>query len=278
MPAIYIDVLFLTNFILDSIVLILAGRISGKKYSPLRIIFGGLLGGFYGISVFFINFSRPLSAIITFICSALMVAASYCPTDKRNFFRLLISFYLSSFLLGGALSGIFYFSGRPGIMSNGIYYFPMSTLQLLICALPLAVILCFSFQKAKNRLLSHSKYCTVTLSAGEKSINLEGLIDSGCSLTDPYTKKPVIIIDPQMAQKLFGDSMPLFRFIPYNTIRSGGIMKAFSPDLCIIHFDDKHFRCDCSVAVSPAFSGGKVIINPDILLTWRTENDIQIFG
>ena len=278
MPAIYIDVLFLTNFILDSILLILAGRISGRNYSPLRIIFGGLLGGFYGILVFFTNFSRPVSAVITFACSALMLAAAYFPTAKKDFLRLMIGFYLSAFLLGGALSGLFYFSDRPAVMSNGIYYFPMSTLQLIICALPLAAVLCFSFRKAKNRLLSHSKYCTVTLSVGEKNIKFEGLLDSGCSLTDPYTGKPVIIIDPQMAEKLFGNFSPLFRFIPYNTIRSGGIMKAFSPDLCVIHLDDKEFRCDCSVAVSPAFSGGKVIINPDILLNRRTENDIQIFG
>ncbi len=278
MPVIYIDVLFLTNFVLDSIVLILAGTINGKKYSPLRIILGGLLGGFYGILVFFTDFSRPVSAVITFVYSCLMVAVGYCPTAKKDFSRLIAGFYLSAFLLGGALSGIFYFSGRPAVMSNGIFYFPMTTLQLFICALPLAAVLCFSFRKAKNRLLSHSKYCQVTLSVGEKSITLEGLLDSGCSLKDPYTGKPALIIDPSVAQKLFSDSPPLFRFIPYNTIKSGGIMKAFSPDLCVIQLDDNHFLCDCTVAVSPAFTGGKVIINPDIILSWRKENDIQIFG
>ena len=278
MPVVYIDILFLTNFILDCIVLILAGRITGKQFSPIRIILGGFMGGLLGAIVFFTNFPRLMSAFITLAFSAVMIAVCYCPVPKIDFLRLLAGFYLSSFLLGGALSGIFYFSGRPAIMSGGIYYFPMSTMQLIMCALPLAAVLCFSFKKAKNRLLSHSKYCLVSLSVGEKTINLEGLIDSGCSLTDPYTGNPALIIDPQMAQKLFGDSEPLFRFIPYNTIRSGGIMKAFSPDMCVIHLDDKQFRCDCTVAVSPGFSGGKVIINPDILLSWRTENDIQIFG
>ena len=278
MPVIYIDVLFLTNFILDCTVLIVAGRLTGRKFSPVRIIFGGLLGGFYGIAIFFSDYSRLLSVVTAFICSALMIAVSYCPLTKRDFLRLLTSFYLSSFLICGALSGIFYFSGRPCIMSGGIYYFPMSVTQLILCALPLAAVLCFSFKKTKNRLLSHSKFCRVTLSLHEKNISLEGLIDSGCSLKDPYTGKPVIIIDPKMAEKLFEDHVPPIRFIPYNTIQSGGIMKAFSPDICVIDSDNKQLLCDCTVAVSPGISGGKAIINPDILLNWRTENDIQIFS
>lgn len=278
MPVIYIDVLFLTNFILDCMLLILTGKVSGRNYSPMRVIWGGLFGGFFGTFIFFLDFPAILSVVITVACAAVMVLTTYYPITKKTFLRLVGGFYLSSFLLGGALFGLCFFLGRPGIMSNGICYFPFSTSQLLICALPLAAFLGFSFKKIKNRLLSHDKYCTVMLSLAGRSATFDGFFDSGSSLSDPYCKKPVIIIDGFMAQKLYGDSPPPCRLIPYATIEATGFLKAFSPDFCLIICDDKHFSCECSIAISPAYSGGKAIINPDILLNWRKENDIQIFG
>ncbi|MFA7636969.1 MAG: sigma-E processing peptidase SpoIIGA [Monoglobales bacterium] len=262
MPIIYIDVLFLINFILDSILLILAGFISGKNFSSLRIIMGGFLGGLYGISIFFLNFGKVLSLFISLAAATLMITAVYFPLTRKEFFRLVRGFYISAFLLGGALSALFYFSGRPGIMSNGIFYFPLSLTTLLFSAIPLAAVLCYYWVKTKNRLMSHGKYCTLMLSLGEKIIHLDGLIDSGCSLVDPYFNKPSVIISGSAAQRL---SAKNFRLIPYSTVTSAGeLMQAFTPDRCTITANNKVYRCDCTVAISPAISEGSAIINPGV--------------
>lgn len=279
MPVIYIDILFFINLVLDSVLLILSGRISGKEFSPIRIIAGGIFGGLYSISLFFAQISFLGSGVIAFAVSAVMIAIVYCPLKKMEFLRLILGFYLSSFLLGGALSAVFYFSGKPAVMSNGIYYFPFSTFQLLLISLPLAAVLCFTWKKSKNRLLSYGKYCSVNLTFKKNILCAEGILDSGCSLKDPYLCSPVIIIDSYMAENLLGNDASLirernvtellekgyFRLIPYSTINSSGdCLIAFTPDLCQITTDEKQFICNCSVAVSLEFSGGKAIINPEI--------------
>lgn len=262
MPVIYIDVLFLINFILDSILLILAGFISGKSFSPMRIILGGILGGLYGISVFFLNFGKLLSLITSLVAAALMIMAAYFPLSKNEIFRLVKGFYISAFLLGGSLSTLFNFSGRPGIMSNGIIYFPLTLTSLFLAAIPLAAVLCFYWIKTKNRLLSHGKYCTLMLTLGEKTIQLDGLIDSGCSLVDPYFNKPTVIISGSAAQSL---SVTNYRLIPYSTVTSSGeLMQAFTPDKCIITANNKKYCCDCTIAISPAISEDRAIINPGV--------------
>lgn len=263
MPAIYIDVLFFINFVLDSTLLVITGRFSGKNLSPLRIVAGGLVGGIYSVSVFFASLSFLSSGIIKIAVSALMICISFSFSSAKEFFRLLLCFYLSAFLMGGTVAAVFYFLGRPGIMSNGVYYFPLSTLQLMFVGLPLGMVLSLHLKKTKNRLMSFGKHCTVTIICGENKLTSEGLIDTGCSLTDPYFNRPAIIIDPEMVQKLFAQPPP-FRLIPYSTIRSGGLLKAFSPDLCIIYSAENEFVCNCTVAISPEFSGGKIIINPDV--------------
>jgi len=265
MPVVYIDVLFFINFIMDSILLVITGRLSGRDFSVFKILAGGALGGIYSASVFFAPLSFLSAWLIKLMVSAVMVGISFGFKPIKNLIRFVLNFYLASFLLGGALSAIFYFSGRPSVMANGIYYFPLSIFQLYIVAFPLAISLAYYFKKSKNRLNNYGKYCTVTIGFKDKKITAPGIIDTGCSLTDPYCKKPVIIIDLDMASELLEESCFAFRLIPYSTIESDGFMKAFSPDLCTLRAEDKTYECSCSVAISPAHSGGKAIINPDIL-------------
>lgn len=267
MPVIYIDVLFFTNLILDSILLVITGALSGKDFSVLRLLAGGLLGGIYGVCVFFSPLCFLSAWLIRLAISSVMVGISFGFKPLKDFLRILLNFYISSFLLGGGLSALFFLSGRPAVMANGIYYFPMSVLGLIAAAIPLGVTLIFYYRKSKNRLMSHGKYCTVTIGFAGKTITAPGIIDTGCMLTDPYCKKPVVIIDPDMAKDVESDENFTFRLIPFSTVDSAGVMKAFSPDCCILTTQKKTFNCNCTVAVSPAYSGGKIIINPDVLTT-----------
>lgn len=279
MPVIYIDVLFLINFILDSGLLLITSRLSGKNTHSLRILLGGVLGGIYACSIFFVALPVWSSFIIKIFITGLMIFAAFFPFSKKEFLRFIINFYIQSFLLGGTLSAFFYFSGRPAVMSNSIYYFPFSTLQLLFIALPLIGALYFYWKKSKNRLLSYGKHCTVSIFHSNKYLSIEGLIDSGCSLYDPLSGNPVIILSTSFSKKLFDEkSAELiknneiisllasgnFRIIPFSTISTrDGNMPAFLPDRCTIKTDKKVFDCSCVIAFS-SFSGKNAIINPDV--------------
>ena len=282
MPVIYIDVLFLINFVLDSGLLLITGRLSGKFPNPLRTIMGGIMGGIYACGIFFVNLPVWSSFIVKIITSSAMIFAVFFPFSIKEFFKLSAAFYLQTFLLGGALSATFYFSGRPAVMSNNIYYFPFSTLQLLCVSLPLIATLYYYWKKSKNRLLSYGKYCNITIKYNDKTLCAEGLVDSGCSLYDPLSGKPVIILSASLSDKFFDEKLVgliktselatlliegKFRLIPYSTISElHGNMPAFLPDTCSLKFDKKEFLCDCVIAFSHSYTGEKAIINPDALV------------
>lgn len=289
MPVIYIDILFLINFILDSGLLFITGRLSGKTPHPLRILPGGAFGGIYSCSVFFVNLPFSSSFFIKLLAAAIMILITFYPFSKKEFARLLINFYIQTFLLGGMLSATFYFSGRPAVMSNNIYYFPFSTLQLFCLSIPLITLLAFHWKKSKNRLLSYGKYCTVTISHDGKSLITEGLIDSGCSLSDPLSGKPVIILNASLSEKIFDSTQTNliknhqlaellingFRLIPYSTVSSAdGNMAGFTPDSCEININGRNFNCDCVIAFSHSFSGKNAIINPDVLIFGGNVNEL----
>lgn len=262
MPIIYIDVLILTNFIFDTALLLLAGTLSGREIRPLKLLLGGVFGGIYSAFVFFPDLSFLSANIVKILASAAMVWLSFFPLKKAEFWRLIVNFYIVSFLLAGGLSALFFLSGKPAVMSNGIYYFPMTFLRLVTALLPLSAVLFYVWKKSKNRLYSLDKYCFAQIGFGGKIVTVPAIIDSGCSLYDPYINRPVIIID----KSVFGDTFANFRLIPYKTIDSTNLLPAFTPDFCKIILSDREQNVNCCIAVSSADLNSKAIINPDVFI------------
>ena len=193
MPVIYIDVLFLTNFIFDLILLSLTGRLCRRSASAVRQISGAAVGALGGSAMFFLSVGKIMSVSLSVIMAVLMLTATFLPFSRHEFFRLTCGFYLSAFLVGGSLSAIFFFSGNPAVMSNGVYYFPLSLWQLIASGLPVAAILCISWKKTENRLTFHQNHVTVEIVCSGRKVRLEGLIDTGCSLADPVTCLPAMV-------------------------------------------------------------------------------------
>lgn len=275
MPTVYIDILFFTNAAFDCLLLLLTDKFSGKKSNPFRVLSGGILGGICGVGIFFANLGGIGTCATSIALSMLLTFATFFPFSKKEFLRLIAGFYMSAFLLGGAMFALFYFSATPGIMSNGICYFPLSIWQLLIAGIPFGIISCACLNRMKNRLKHYGKYCSLTLTVSGVEIELEGLLDSGCMLTDPYTGNPVIVIDRNKSETLLSCVEPPFRLIPFNTVSSiDNLATAFTPDLCVITTNSVKYVCDCTVVISPVPLNDRAIINPDVIINWRNKNDL----
>ena len=57
----------------------------------------------------------------------------------------------------------------------------------------------------QKRLVQSSFYCTATLFDNDKKIKIRAFIDSGNTLIDPLTQKPVMFISYQSFSKIFQD-------------------------------------------------------------------------
>ena len=114
----YIDVFFLENFMIDSLLLLAVGRVMkcGRSYG--RIVLGGILGSL--LTCLVIVIPLPAAAKLVFfhvIVNSLMIIAGLKITSAGQFVKALVLLYLSAVVAGGAVQ-LF----RPWLRYAGLLY------------------------------------------------------------------------------------------------------------------------------------------------------------
>ena len=112
---IYLDILFLENFLMDYILLLLTGKILQKQSRRPRLIAAAAIGGGYTVLYyFFLGMSDPgqgewirfFFQIGNLIASYGMIRLAYASSTGRGGIVCLITIWLLSFATGGILTWI----------------------------------------------------------------------------------------------------------------------------------------------------------------------------
>ena len=304
MPVVYVDVLFLTDFVCDFFLLYITGRIYKNKSPLWRICLGALVGGVYSVAVFFPNMNFFVSAVCKLMISLLIIFISFKIHSIRDFFALFMLFYLSGFVLGGISFALFFltdFGAEMGAaMSNGVIYININPMYIFVGALMCYTVLLFSEKFYVTRLLKHSLKHTLDIYYKGRKINVNAIFDSGNFATDPVTNTAVIVCETGAALPLFeGESFcenllkikngecdknmielvcdtPM-RIVPYRSAGAeASVMPAFFPDKIAV--DGK--ECTCSVLVglcgkiSDGQDGIKALLHPRIINRMKAEREV----
>ena len=107
--AMYLDIIWLLNFLFDSLLLYLTAIILKRDIVLWRILMGGFIGSsiiILSITPYNATFSHPFMKLVF---SILMVLAVFGYKRFKFFLTGLMTFYLTTFLIGGSLIGIHYF-------------------------------------------------------------------------------------------------------------------------------------------------------------------------
>lgn len=248
---VYLDFVFLINFFFDFVLLFGTRQVLKKQTSLKRIFLGGIVGA---LSTFFLLL--PSSNALLFLWKICLSGCIILVTfGKRNFFKNLCYFYLLSIILGGTL---YLFDITFSYENHGVLFvrngFVLNFLFLFL-ATPI-IIFCYVRENIKYKRLYANSY-PVEIYMDKKQYKLEGMLDTGNHLTDPYKKRAVILVncDIQIAQSKF-------IYVPYKALNTSGVIPCFSPDRVIIN--NKVFT-HCLIGVSKErFSlGGAECILPN---------------
>lgn len=253
----YIDVLFLVNFLMDYILLLVTKKVLKAPVSHGRICLGALTGSLLSCLVTAVRIPYTSVKIILFytLIPAVMLLAGIKIRDIRSFFRGIIMLYISGFLVGGV------FEYLNQYVQVGSLFFALAVASYYISSGVLKVLaLLFRFGET---------HCQVTLYSGESSCEAAAIIDTGNHLTDQVSGKAVSIISSRVAEELSVCRQPeKMRYIPYQTIgEDGGVLPIFSIDRMCIAGKKEQWIEQPVVAVSKDASFGNeydVILNPDI--------------
>ena len=166
-----------------------------------------------------------------------MIIILYGYNDIKSFIKELVYFYILCFFLGGAL-----------------YYFKIENLikyQYLLLLIPIIMNIYKYFEYNLRSVLTTRYKVTIYLNNG-KILYLNGFLDTGNSLIDPYHGNKIIIIDKDVDENYF--------LVPYKTINSDSLLKCFNPRK--VYIDGLGQRNDITVGITDKkFKGYNCLLN-----------------
>jgi len=256
---IYAEYLFIQNFAAGLLILLLTGRICGRSAGRFRLILGSVSCGLYSFAIL-IEMSWIVSILSKLIFSQLLIVYTFAVLQNRQIskinkfktgIKILITFYIISFFMGGITIAGMYLGGFKGITANGAVYIESATYFNVVAGI-LATWLIGSIFAGyiKERTLTEKMYRSVTIEIEDMKWKLDAMIDTGNFLKEPITGKPVAIICRSAAEEIFKSGKVAherFLAIPYKAIgRPEGALAGFTADRVII---DEKITKDMVLAV-----------------------------
>ncbi len=182
MTVVYLDSLFLLNWVLDYLLLLATAKVTGRPFSRVRLALAAGLGAGYAAALFLPGLGFLGQPPVKVGAGVLMVLIAY--GQERRLFRLTLVFFALACALGGGIFMIGLLGGGAVVMENGVPCTRLDVKVLLLSAAGCYGVFSLVFRKAA----AHSpgrELVKVEVRLGEARVKLTALLDTGNTLTGP---------------------------------------------------------------------------------------------
>ncbi len=258
---VYLDKLLLTDFVMNLFCLELVNRTLLCKVSFRRTAAGAAMGALLTLPAFFLPGPIALRCGFSFSAGAIcMVWFAFRPVNLQMMAELLQKAFCFTLALGGILFfGITafpglrrYLTGFMGILLTGFLGY-------------------LWIRHLVGKKGEQDPIFKVILKGSEQNVEIFGLLDTGNSLKEPISGRPVCILEKEVAGQLGEEVSPeSYRVIPYHSIgKSAGILNGYRLKELQVEKDGVIKVCrDVYVGIYDGrFSkenGYQIILNPDM--------------
>ncbi|BDR80719.1 sigma-E processing peptidase SpoIIGA [Clostridium tetani] len=230
---IYLDILFLENFIINRFLLSLTAKTVKEKVNSIFLSLASVIGSSY---LLFILIGKKTYANNIFFKLLVAFCMVFTTFRKKNIiFKLKTTFIfiLYSILLAGICIFMQIANGN-GLKSNvAIVNFPYKKLLMAIILLYLVLERIVSFIRDRIVLDKLIYKIDIDLKNSKKSIN--AFLDTGNELVEPVTNLPVIVVEKDIFQKNEIEDYDTI-YIPFSVVNGdGGMLKAIKPEMVSIY-------------------------------------------
>lgn len=206
----YLDLIWLLNFLIDLMLLILTSIVLKKKTSKKRFFFGALFASGYVFFLFLPGVAFMMHPIVKGLYSVLIILITFSFEQIRSFFQALLMFYFVNFAIGGGLIGIHYYFNldhsflQGTFATNGFAFGSPVSWGFIVIGFPILYFYTKKrFEIVEEVKIRFSEIMKVNIRVAGITLELTGFVDSGNRLTDPFSKKPVMIIDMTKVKNQF---------------------------------------------------------------------------
>lgn len=217
---IYLDSVFLICFCMNRYLLGLTALCLSCTATHGRMWMGAAVGAVGNLLVFLVPVEMlPLRMILSAACLYGMVGITFRCWWGRGLLKIAESLGVCFFLLGGVLAVLTrLLPGGDGWLASG------AALLLLGAGCYEGIRLLVLHRRRRE------ESCRVTLHGTDgRSIQVEGLVDTGNSLKEPISGRPVAVLEKRVWEELYPGEEPFgMRVIPYHSVgKSAGILTGY---------------------------------------------------
>ena len=292
MQTVYVDILIMTNFIVDYFLLLLTAFLSGNEKKRLRLFFSSFLASLSSLLIFAPEMSFAAEFSSKLVVSLVIVYIAFGFKNKIRFLKSLVIFYATNVVLaGGTVTVWSIFKPRGLVVRNGAVFYNISPFTLVLSTSVVYVLSLIISRIISSRKVKGKEY-SIKLIFNSKTVTLTGFVDSGNMLSDTISQTPVIVCDYNKIKPLLDEKMnkifskenfevgfyediinsgfaEKFRVIPFDSLGSSGVMAALTLDGAVI-YDEKGNReiKDVIMAVThKKIADGEfdVLLNPELV-------------
>lgn len=190
MTVVYIDEAFALNAVMDYLLLLSSAKLAGEELRRGRMAVGAALGGLYAAVSLLPGWTflgHPLCKLALGLTLPLTAFGG-----SRRLLRVSLIFFGVSATFGGGVLALQLWMGAPAIPD-------LKTLLLAAACCYGLITLIF------RRGLRHTggELTAARLTIGERTCRLTALVDTGNTLTDPVTGRPVMVAEGERLAGLF---------------------------------------------------------------------------
>ncbi|SFI60096.1 stage II sporulation protein GA (sporulation sigma-E factor processing peptidase) [Paenibacillus sp. UNC496MF] len=291
LDAVYIDVLFLVNLLIDGSNLLLTAWVRSIRAKWWRVLLAAGVGSVYAVMIVFPSLSFLFTIVVKLLLSLAMLFIAFGFGSVQHFVRLIGAFYGVNFAAAGAVLGFHYLFMNSSnrlwktvVYVNGKPSFMLSTTMIFVLC-----IVVVGYYIYRSVLTQRRERALVTTHLAEVRVRIDdlehrcvGLIDTGNQLYEPLTRTPVMVMEASLWQ----DALPAswlrhireakvdqliagmteqepfawqdrLRLVPYRGVNRGAqFMLAIKPDLVIVEREGDVFQ---SKKVLIGLDAGKLV-------------------
>lgn len=122
---------------------------------------------------------------------------------SRRLLRVTLIFFGVSAAFGGGIFAIELLGGRGLSLKNGIFYSSMDLRLILLSAAVCYVVLSLVFRSTGRHAGRGGELTPAVLTLKGRRVALTALVDTGNTLTDPVTNRPVMVAEGEKLARLF---------------------------------------------------------------------------
>lgn len=262
---IYIDIIFLENLIMNTIILYATAIILKIKTRTIRVILSSAIGSIYAIITYVTEIKIYTSVILKAILAIIMMYVAFNPQNMKKMWKQVAIFYLTSFVFGGVtLYLIYYIKPQEVFIKNGVYVGEYILKVIMLGAIVAFFTIKISLKIIKTKITPKDMYCKIKVKLNEEIIETRAMIDTGNLAKEPITNTAVVIVESTLLEGILpikilnnlenilcGDFSQIsdemqqkyiskFRCIPFSSLgKQNGMLLGIKADEILVETEDE---------------------------------------